>query len=288
MMFRSVAAACVALLPLGAVAESYPQAERVVSVGGPVTETVYLLGEQDRLVARDTTSVYPPEANKLPDVGYMRRLSAEGVLSMNPDLIIARDTSGPVEVIDLLKEAAVPTVLTHDSFDADAVVNNIRIIGKALGVQDKAEALATKVQADLAALAQDVATVSHPKRVMFILSAENGKLNAAGNQTGADGLIQLAGAVNVMAGQFVGYKIVTDEAVIKAAPEIIIMMQGRANHAGQKEEILSLPSLALTPAGRDGGFVLVNGRALGFGPGMPELVRELHGNLYSKADRMGH
>jgi iron complex transport system substrate-binding protein len=288
MMFRSLAAACVALLPLGAVAESYPQAERVISVGGAVTETVYLLGEQDRLIARDTTSVYPPEANKLPDVGYMRRLSAEGVLSMNPDLIIARDTSGPVEVIDLLKEAAVPTVFTQDSFDANAVVNNIRIVGEALGVQDKAEALATKVKADLAALEQEVATVDTPKRVMFILSAENGKLNVAGNQTGADGLIQLAGAVNVMAGQFPGYKIVTDEAVIKAAPDVVIMMKGRANHSGKKEEILSLPSLALTPAGRSGGFVLVNGRALGFGPSTPELVRDLHKDLYAQDRQTGH
>ena len=78
-------AAAIFALSSPAYSQSYPDAKAVVTVGGPVTEIVYALGEQDRIVARDTTSVYPPEANQLPDVGYMRRLSPEGVLSVNPD-----------------------------------------------------------------------------------------------------------------------------------------------------------------------------------------------------------
>ena len=80
-------------------------ADRVLSVGGSVTEIVYALGEGDRLVARDSTSSFPDSAVKLPDVGYMRALAPEGVLSVNPDLIIAEEGSGPQETIDVLREA---------------------------------------------------------------------------------------------------------------------------------------------------------------------------------------
>ena len=102
------------MVATGVVAESYPNASAIVSVGGPVTEIIYALGEQDRLVGRDTTSVYPPEANDLPNVGYMRALSAEGVLSLSPDLILARSTSGPPVTLDQLAASSVPIVLVEE------------------------------------------------------------------------------------------------------------------------------------------------------------------------------
>ena len=74
-------------------------ASRVVSIGGAVTEIVYALGEEARLVARDTTSNYPPEATALPDVGYIRRLSPEGVMSVRPDLILSEEGAGPPEAL---------------------------------------------------------------------------------------------------------------------------------------------------------------------------------------------
>ncbi len=284
MIRRLIIALCAVLLPFGAAAESYPAVKRIVAVGGAVTETVYLLGQQHRLIARDTTSVFPPDAQALPDVGYMRRLSAEGVLSVDPDLIIARDTSGPVEVIDLLREASIPVVFTHDSFSAEAVVDNIRVVGRALGTPERAEELARGIEADLAALKQEIAQLSERKRVMFVLSAENGKLNVAGDDTGADGMIRLAGAVNVMSGQYSGYKTVTDEAIIKSAPEVVIMMTGRAEHEGRKDEILSLPAVALTPATQNGGFVLLDGSALGFGPRTADAARDLHARIYGQSE----
>lgn len=260
--------------------DSYPDAKAIVSVGGPVTEILFALDAQERIVARDTTSVYPAAAHQLPDVGYMRRLSPEGVLSVGPDLIIARHTSGPVETMDVLRDASVPIVLVHDGFTGEAVSAAIRTVGTAIGETDKAEALAQSVEADLAALAKDTATIETKKRVMFILSNDGGRLNVAGSQTGADGLITLAGAENVMADDFIGYKLVNDEAVIKAQPDLILMMTGRANHEGRKEEILALPSIAPTPAGQNDGFLVIDGSALGFGPRTAEFARDLHLTLY--------
>ena len=82
-----------------------PDASRLVSIGDSITEIIFALGEQDRLVARDSTSTYPPAATALPDVGYMRALSPEGVLSVNPSAIVAVEGSGPVETLDVLKKA---------------------------------------------------------------------------------------------------------------------------------------------------------------------------------------
>lgn len=93
-------AALAASLAFGGVAqadtvEKITDTSRLVSVGGAVTEIVYALGAGDRLVARDQTSTYPEEARKLVDVGYMRRLSPEGVLSVNPTGILLSEGSGP-------------------------------------------------------------------------------------------------------------------------------------------------------------------------------------------------
>lgn len=261
-------------------AQTYPDAKSIVSVGGPVTEIIYALGEGHRIVARDTTSLYPSEVNELPDVGYMRRLSAEGVLSVSPDLIIARSTSGPPEVLDQLKETAVPVVLVEDKFTSEAVVTAVETVGEALGAEGKAAILAAEINADLARLAAQLETLTQRKRVMFVLSLDGGRLNVSGRGTGANGIIELAGGINVMADAFEGYKLVNSEAVIKAAPDVIIMMDGRGDHAGRKEEVLAIPSVALTPAGRNGDFMTIPGAALGFGPRTAQFARDLNAALY--------
>ena len=81
---------------------------RLISIGGAVTEIVYALGEEGRLVGRDSTSVFPPAAMKLPDVGYMRQLAPEGVIATNPTAIIAVEGSGPPETLNVLREAKIP------------------------------------------------------------------------------------------------------------------------------------------------------------------------------------
>ena len=117
-------------------------------------------------------------------------------------------------------------------------------------------------------------------RVMFVLSVDNGRLNASGRGTGAHGMIELAGAENVLADDFEGYKLLNDEAVLLAAPDIVIMMEGRGNHGGRAEEVLALPSVAVTPAGENGGFLTVPGAALGFGPRTADAAIELNERLY--------
>nr|WP_321511194.1 ABC transporter substrate-binding protein [uncultured Celeribacter sp.] len=280
----TLAALPLSTLPSAAEVDSYPEAEAIVSIGGPVTEIVYALGEENRLIARDTTSVFPEAAEELPDVGYMRQLSAEGVLSVGPDLILTRDTAGPPEVLDQLRATAIPVVDVADGFDAASVLNAIHTVGTALGVPDKADALARTVEADFNDLAQAQMETGHRPRVLFILSNQGGRLMAAGADTGANGIITLAGAENVMARAFKSYKALSDEAIIAAAPEVILMMDstGSEDHdSGSSTEILTLPALSQTPAAENGALIRVDPAALGFGPRTAEFARDLHEALWA-------
>lgn len=272
------------MVATGVVAESYPNASAIVSVGGPVTETIYALGEQDRLVGRDTTSVYPPEANDLPNVGYMRALSAEGVLSLSPDLILARSTSGPPETLDQLAASSVPIVLVEDKFSTAAVLSSVETIGAALGATEKADELVSEIRDEFAALERDLAGNNQKKRVLFVLSLDGGRMNAAGANTGANGIIELAGGLNVFADDFNSYKPVDAEAVIQAAPDVIVMMEPRGEHSTREADIMGMPAVALTPAGQSGAFVTIPGAALGFGPRTASFARQLHQALYPDSE----
>lgn len=272
------------LIPTSGVAQSYPEARSIVSIGGPVTEVIYALGQESRLVARDTTSVFPREANALPDVGYMRQLSAEGVLSVGPDLIITRDTAGPPEVLDQLRNAAVPIIEIHDGFSADSIVTAIQTIGSALDASLQADALVQAIQSDFDALEKARAETPVTARVLFILSNKGGRLNVAGRNTGASGLIALAGATNVMDDAFQGYKIMNDEAIISASPDIILMMSRAGDHTSDHDEVLSSPAIAHTPAGERKALIVIDPASLGFGPRVGQFAIKLHRDLLAEND----
>jgi iron complex transport system substrate-binding protein len=224
---------------------------RLVSIGGAVTEIVYALGEGGKLVARDSTSFYPRDAMALKDVGYMRALSPEGVLSVNPSAILMIDGSGPTEAIDVLSKASVPIVHIPEGFDREAIVSKIKAVGKALNVEGKAEELAAKVGADVDAASAVVADIPQDKRkrVLFVLTMQNGKIMAAGQHTAAAGILKLSGAVNATS-DFHGYKALNDEAILSANPDVILMMNDGGPGATD-EEVLANPAIALTPAGRN-------------------------------------
>ncbi|MEY8880901.1 hemin ABC transporter substrate-binding protein [Donghicola sp. XS_ASV15] len=270
---------------LGMTGSSVCAQDAVVSVGGPITEIIFALEEQDRLIARDTTSVYPPEALGLPDVGYMRRLSAEGVLSVGPDMIIARDTSGPPEVLEQLQAASIPVVLVHDAFDPDAILSAIDTVGAALDVPAKAAELSATVQADLDALAERRAEITEKKRVIFVLSADAGRLNVAGRGTGADGLITMAGGINAVADGFDGYKLMNNEALLTANPDVVLMLAPRpgTDHSLTPADLQTHPGLLPTAAGAASAIRQVPAAALGFGPRTPALALALLEDMYGGA-----
>jgi iron complex transport system substrate-binding protein len=255
---------------------------RLVSIGGDVTEIIYALGEEKRLIARDSTSIYPEAAAKLPDVGYMRALSPEGILAVDPSAIIAVEGSGPPEALAVLRNARVPFETVPQSFDRDGILKKITAVGALLGVPDKAKILEDKVAADLDAAigASEKRPGAQHKRVLFILSAQGGKIMASGTGTAADGIIKLAGAVNAV-GVFPGYKPLTDEAIIEAKPDVFLLMNGGGGHTISDDELLKQPALSLTPAAEHKAIIRMDGlHLLGFGPRTAGAVRELNTAIY--------
>jgi iron complex transport system substrate-binding protein len=257
--------------------------EKVVTIGGSLTEIVYALGEQDRLAGRDSTSVYPKAVFGVPDVGYIRQLSPEGVLSVNPDLILALEGAGPPETIDTLKEAGLSIITVPERYTADNIIEKIKTVGEALGVSQKAEALAEETQERLDLALGENGQDGSERKVLFVLSLRSGKVLAAGNNTAANSMIGLAGAENAITG-FDGYKQVSDEAVITAQPDVVLMMNSRGNHSGSDTEILTHPAIVSTPAGKNGRLVRMDGLfLLGFGPRTADAI----GELKSSFDKLG-
>lgn len=247
---------------------------RVVSIGGTVTEILYALGVEAAIVAVDTTSLYPPTAMKdHPNVGYMRALSAEGVLSTGATLILASEAAGPPEVADLLAGSSVPLVFVDDTPAPEAVTGRIRFLAEAMGVPERGTALAAKVDDGFARLAEARAKVKAPAKVLFILAVRDGHPLVAGSGTAADAIIGLAGAENIAAG-FEGYKAMGDEAIVEAQPDVVLMMRN-GDHQPDAG-LLDSPAFAATPAGRDKRLVVMDGQSLlGFGPRTPEVALEL-------------
>ena len=273
-----ISAAVLTLTPTLTLAD----AGRVISIGGANTEIIHALGAADRLVARDTTSTFPPSVEDLPDVGYARALSPESVLSFDADLVIATENAGPPATLDVLEAAQTELVMVPETYTTDGILAKIAMIGAALGLEAEAEALSDEVAAQLAeatALAETRAGADKP-RVLFILSAANGRIMAAGTDTGAEGILHMAGAQNALTG-LAGYKPVTDEAITLAAPDVILMMDRGGDHAVADDDLFALPAIASTPAGQNKRIVRMDGlRLLGFGPRTADAVHELSSALH--------
>lgn len=252
--------------------------DRIVSIGGSVTEIVYALGEQHRLVARDTTSNYPAEALELPDVGYIRRLSPEGLLSVSPDLILAEEGAGPPEALETLHASRVKIAEIPLGFDRQAVHTKILAVADAIGVPERGRVLAEQVDAAIAG-ALSTSQGLEDKRVLFVLTLQGGRVMAAGANTAADGVIQMAGARNALDG-FEGYKPVTDEAIIQSQAEVILMMESNGGMRADDTAVFAHPAIAATPAGQARALIRMDGmKLLGFSVRTGEAIADLSDTL---------
>lgn len=278
-----LAAVVGAIAGLAAALAEGGQPERVVIAGGDLTEIAFALGAGDRIVGVDATSTWPPEADDRPDIGYFRRLSAEGVLSLAPDLLLAAPEAGPEIALEQIAAAGVEIRTAPDLPGAEGIAPKIRFVGAALGRREVADALAARVEADLEEVRAKVARIETRPRVLFILLLRGGAPVVGGAGTEAEEIIRLAGGENAAAAVD-GYTPMTREAILAARPDAILMMESRAEAAGGIADVLARPDIALTPAGRAGRGVVMPGMLLlGFGPRTPEAVARLARALHPEA-----
>ena len=250
-------------------------AQRIVALGGSLTEVVYALGAESQLVGTDTTSVHPPAALKTAKVGYMRQLSAEGLLSLRPDAVVGTNEAGPAVVLEQIRSAGVKVELVPVDHSWQEVQRKLQLVGRMTGQQAGAQALQQRLDAEWAQTQQQVARAAQRPRALFIL-AHSGSPMVAGTGTAADALIRFAGGVNVAA-SFEGYKPLTAEALASAAPQVLINTSQGMEALGGAAAFWQRPELALTPAYRRRALVAMEANhLLGFGPRLPQAVHELH------------
>ena len=254
--------------------------ERVVSAAGAITETLYALGANDELVAVDVSSVYPAEANALPKIGYARQLSAEGILSMNPTVVLVNEDAGPPEVLKQLESAGTKVVVLDNKHTPEAAAARILKIGEAVNRKAEAEKIVAKLNEDVAAAKAQVASVTEHPKVLFIYARGGGVMNVSGTGTSADAIITLAGGKNAVT-EYENYKPLTAEGAVTAAPDVILLTTRGLEASGGKEGLLKQPGLALTPAGKAGRIVVMDDLyLLGFGPRLGQATKELCEQLH--------
>ena len=285
--FLQVATATGLLIGWSSVPPSHGGADpqRIVVAGGDLTEIIFALDAGHRVIGVDQTSTWPESARQLPQIGYVRRLSAEGVLSLDPDLLIAAEDAGPDRVLRQLRAAGLPIAQAPETVRAGDVANKITFVGQVLGLEKEATALAQQYREDLNGVLAKVAALRQRPRVLFILSIQGNAPLVGGEATTADEMIRLAGGRNVGAAVN-GYKPMGREAILALNPEVVLTMSGHANRHGGPEHLLARPDLAPTAAGVNGRIVTMDGlRLLGFGPRTPAAVAELARALHPMRQR---
>ncbi len=257
----------------------FPENARIVSIGGALTEIVYALGGQDQLIARDSTSVYPEEALKLPVLGYMRALSPEGILSLAPEGILLVEGSGPASTIDILKKTSIPLVIIPEDYSRENVIEKIRLVGKAIHREMQAATLIEKISRDFVDNDALLEKVTKPKRVLFILSVQNGRVMASGTGTAADGMIKLSGGINAIT-DYKGYKLLNNEALLKSNPDVILLVK-HGRKSANIDKILAIPAVQATTAAKNHAIKQMDAMyLLGFGPRTANASKELIHILY--------
>jgi heme transport system substrate-binding protein len=262
---------------------------RIVSLNGDLTEIIFELGLGENVVAVDVTTTYPADAAALNDqgqtVGFAQQLAAEAVLRFDPTLVVGDQQVAPPEVIEQLRGAGVPVVILETQTTLDGVETKISQVAEILGVPAKGADLAERVMADINA-AQDLAESddSDPTvAFVYVRGPQVVLLFGAGMATQA--MIEGAGAIDagVEAGVF-GPAPLTPEALVAAAPAVIVLPEAGLAALGGIEAFLQLPGVAETPAAMNNAFLSYD-EAYFFnlgpraGQALDEFVRDLYPDI---------
>jgi iron complex transport system substrate-binding protein len=224
---------------------------RIVSVSKHLTEILFALGKGHNIVACDLTSSYPDSAKLLPKVGYHRALNAEGIISMNPDIVIHSNDIGPLTVLPQLEKLGLKTMAFKGANTLDSAKMLITTLGDYFGVPENATAINKKIDADMLTVAKEKALNKDTPSVMIIHygQANNVYFVMSGRKGAGDQMIEAAGG-KVATYDAKGARQISAEAVALANPDIIIATDFGFDKMGSVENFKSIPGVALTKAAK--------------------------------------
>ena len=278
-----VAALCVGfLVSYHAAAAESPQ--RWVSAGGALSEWISALGGESKLVGVDTTSQHPESLKALPSIGYQRQLSAEGILSLRPQILVGTEETGPPPVLSQVRSAGVQVELFSAQPDLPTLQGNLQRLGKLLGADDQASQVFQAYQQQLDQQNIRVTRAQLKGKspgVLLLLGHAGGKPLIAGKDTAADWLLQQAGGHNLAT--HTGYKPFSVESLVSLDPEVLVFadraLTGDAARAALFKEN---PILSSTRAAKDGRVMELDPTLLvgGLGPRLPDAMKKLSDAFY--------
>jgi len=271
-LIRGFAASGLALcLSAAAWAAQGAAPERVVTLGGSVTEIAFALDRGDRIVADDLSSLYPEAATRLPRVGYYRATPVEGVVAMQPDMVLASEQAGPPQAIQKLAELGVNLQVVSDQPTIESLFRRIEQVAGALDARSAGAQLSASLRRDL----DRIQAQPRSGRPTLLMVNRTGASQGAGSGTAADEVLRLAGLTNVLSGQQ-GYKPLSPEAMTALAPELIVITTSSLDALGGMDKLLQVPGVIGTPAARAGRIVVMDDLlVLGLGPRLPQALRQL-------------
>ena len=257
---------------------------RIVSLWGNLTELVFGLGLGESVVGRDSTATFA-EVSSLPLVTRGHDASVEGVLSLNPTLVLAsKDNSGPSSALDQIRNVGVPVLVLRDPESVEDISPRIRLLAQALGIPAAGEALVAQTERQLEDARAGIPSSHTPPKVAFLyMRGQAGVYLIAGPKSGADSIIRAAGAIDAGTAMGLGqpFTPLTSEALAKAAPDVILMTTSGLESVGGIDGLVKIPGIAQTPAGKAKRIVAMEDSLLySFGPRTPLAVEQLIGALY--------
>lgn len=258
---------------------------RIVSLTGDITEIIFELGLGDSVVAVDITTTYPPAATELKrsgnSVGFGQALVAESVLRYAPTLVLGDESIEPTETVEQLRNAGIPVIILEYHTTLDGVGEKIRLIAEILGVAEAGEELAQRVMSEIATARSRVEATTSQPRVAYLYTRGPSVLRIFGTGIPTQAMLEGAGAIDVGAALGEGAIPLTPEALIAAAPDVIVLPESGVEALGGLDAILEIPGVAETPAGRNRAF-LVYDEAYFFnlGPRAGIALQEFVNDLY--------
>lgn len=262
---------CLILILFTAVT-GHAKALRIVSANGTLSEILVGLGLEKQIVGVDVTSTYPASLEKIPKIGHNRTIAAEGILALNPDVIIYTNQSmlSPA-VVKQLNSSGKKVVEFKHEYSKDGAIKLIREVGAYFNATAQAEKMVKALQADLS----KIPATASPKKLLFIYARGTGTLMVSGTGTSLDKMFALAGHKNAVNG-FTDFKPLTAESLIVANPDVLVLFSSGLESLEGMDGLLKVPGVASTNAGRNRRIVTMDGQFLtGFGPRLGKAAIEL-------------
>lgn len=253
---------------------------RIVSLNGTVTEILVELGLKDSIAGVDISSTYPPEMTQLPNVGYYRQLSDEGILGVSPSLIIGEHEAGPRPVMRRLRAAGVDMALIRVEVSEEGILQRIRDVAKAVALEEEGAALEARFTSALEEAKADPGLPADQKpRILGVYARGAGLSMVGGTDTPFDVVIRMAGGVNA-AEKLTGFQPLSPEALAISNADIILIPEGGLAALGGEDGLLAFPGMNQTPAGKKRQILVYDDLLVtGLGPRLPQLITTMRADI---------